>query len=154
MLPHKSSQEQHGAARWRVPVIAAGVIAAAAGLLVMGAVSALRGSKQEASHPSQRLSAHIADAEQNAVLRERLVELTQSLDQEAAPSGVRAGDIDEIHAREELLMEHYSWVDEAQGKVRVPIARAMELTAKRGLPVRERAGSASQKKEPTQSPKF
>ena len=41
----------------------------------------------------------------------------------------------DLHAKEDLLLEHYSWVDQSQGKVRIPIERAMELIAQRGLPV-------------------
>jgi hypothetical protein len=47
------------------------------------------------------------------------------------------GDLDtaELHAREDLLLDHYSWIDRASGKVRIPIARAMQLVAQGGLPV-------------------
>jgi hypothetical protein len=44
-------------------------------------------------------------------------------------------EIAEMHAREDLLLDYYSWVDRSSGKVRIPIARAMELIAKGGLPV-------------------
>ena len=44
-------------------------------------------------------------------------------------------DVVELHRREDLLLDHYSWVDQSQGKVRIPIERAMELIAQRGLPV-------------------
>jgi hypothetical protein len=44
-------------------------------------------------------------------------------------------DVADLHVREDLLLDHYSWVDRQQGKVRIPIARAMELIAQRGLPV-------------------
>lgn len=44
-------------------------------------------------------------------------------------------DVADLHAREDLLLEHYSRVDGADGKVRIPIERAMELIAQRGLPV-------------------
>lgn len=44
-------------------------------------------------------------------------------------------DLVELHEREDLLLNNYSWVDQAQGKVRIPIERAMELMAQRGLPV-------------------
>ncbi len=40
-----------------------------------------------------------------------------------------------MHAKEDLLLENYSWVDESKGVVRIPIERAMELVAERGLPV-------------------
>jgi hypothetical protein len=41
----------------------------------------------------------------------------------------------DLHAREDLLLEHYSLVDGQPGTVRIPIERAMELIAQRGLPV-------------------
>jgi hypothetical protein len=44
-------------------------------------------------------------------------------------------DLAELHAREDLLLDNYSWVDQSQSKVRIPIERAMELIAQRGLPV-------------------
>jgi hypothetical protein len=44
-------------------------------------------------------------------------------------------EIAEMHAREDLLLNYYTWVDRQNGKVRIPIARAMQLIAKNGLPV-------------------
>ena len=44
-------------------------------------------------------------------------------------------DIAQMHVREDLLLDHYSWVDRQGGKVRIPINRAMELIAQHGLPV-------------------
>jgi len=44
-------------------------------------------------------------------------------------------EIAEMHAREDLLLNYYSWVDRSSGKVRIPIARAMQIIAEHGLPV-------------------
>jgi hypothetical protein len=44
-------------------------------------------------------------------------------------------EIADLHAREDLLLNNYSWADQAHGKVRIPIDKAMELLAERGLPV-------------------
>jgi len=44
-------------------------------------------------------------------------------------------EIADLHNREDLLLENYSWTDKSQGKVRIPIERAMELIAQQGLPV-------------------
>jgi hypothetical protein len=44
-------------------------------------------------------------------------------------------EIAEMHAREDLLLDYYSWVDRSSGKVRIPIAQAMKLIAQHGLPV-------------------
>jgi hypothetical protein len=44
-------------------------------------------------------------------------------------------EIADLHAREDLLLNNYSWADQAHGKVRIPIDKAIELLAARGLPV-------------------
>jgi hypothetical protein len=44
-------------------------------------------------------------------------------------------EIAEMHAREDLLLDNYSWVDRTSGKVRIPISRAMQIIAEHGLPV-------------------
>jgi len=44
-------------------------------------------------------------------------------------------DLLQLHEREDLLLDHYSWVDDSHTKVRIPIERAMELIALHGLPV-------------------
>jgi hypothetical protein len=44
-------------------------------------------------------------------------------------------DLANLHDREDLLLNYYSWVDESKGTVRIPIERAMEIIAQRGLPV-------------------
>lgn len=41
----------------------------------------------------------------------------------------------DLHAREDILLDHYTWIDQSKGTVRIPIDRAMELIAQRGLPV-------------------
>jgi hypothetical protein len=41
----------------------------------------------------------------------------------------------DLHAREDLLLDHYSTVDGDPGTVRIPIERAMALIVQRGLPV-------------------
>ena len=43
-----------------------------------------------------------------------------------------------MRAAENKILHSYGWIDEKKGVVRIPIERAMELTAQRGLPVRKR----------------
>lgn len=50
-------------------------------------------------------------------------------------------DVAELHQREALLLDHYSWVDQSHAKVRIPIERAMELIAQHGLPVEPKPAS-------------
>jgi hypothetical protein len=47
----------------------------------------------------------------------------------------------DLHAREDLLLDHYSRSAEEGNAIRIPIDRAMELIAQRGLPVYSRPAS-------------
>ena len=47
-----------------------------------------------------------------------------------------AVDLQKFHAEEDAVLENYEWIDAKSGIVRIPIERAMELTAERGLPAR------------------
>ena len=44
-------------------------------------------------------------------------------------------DVGRLRAEEEQVLTSYGWVDERAGVVRIPIDRAIELLAERGLPV-------------------
>ncbi len=59
-------------------------------------------------------------------------------------------DLKELRQREDQLLEHYQWVDKNAGIVRIPIERAIELTAERGLPVR--GAASAQPAEGSQPP--
>jgi len=52
------------------------------------------------------------------------------------------GQLNGIRMKEERALYSYGWVDEKAGVVRIPIERAMDLIAQRGLPVRPQ-GAAS-----------
>ncbi len=45
-------------------------------------------------------------------------------------------DIEKMRAAAQAALNSYGWVDRQAGVVRIPIERAIELTAQRGLPVR------------------
>lgn len=49
----------------------------------------------------------------------------------------------DLHAREDLLLDHYTSVDGQPGTIRIPIERAMELIAQRGLPIANQASTAT-----------
>ena len=53
------------------------------------------------------------------------------------------GQLNGIRLAEEQTLNSYGWVDQKAGTVRIPIERAIELTAQRGLPVRP-AGDVAQ----------
>lgn len=61
------------------------------------------------------------------------------------------GQLNDVRLPEEETLNSYGWVDQKAGVVHIPIERAMELVAQRGLPVHSPSGVASTvptKKEP------
>jgi len=46
-------------------------------------------------------------------------------------------DLAELRAAEEQTLHSYGWIDREKNLVRIPIDRAMEIIAERGLPVRK-----------------
>ncbi|HEV2473688.1 MAG TPA: hypothetical protein VGS41_13520 [Chthonomonadales bacterium] len=49
--------------------------------------------------------------------------------------GDGAMDLMSLHQREDLLLDHYTWVNQQKQTVRIPLDRAMEIVAQQGLPV-------------------
>lgn len=46
-------------------------------------------------------------------------------------------DLLELHAKESTALTSYRWINKDQGVVGIPVEKAIELLAQRGLPVRE-----------------
>jgi hypothetical protein len=44
-------------------------------------------------------------------------------------------DVSVLHAREDILLDNYTWIDQSKGTVRIPIEQAMQIVAQKGLPV-------------------
>jgi hypothetical protein len=53
------------------------------------------------------------------------------------------GQLNGIRLQEEQTLSTYDWIDKNAGTVRIPIDRAMDLIAQRGLPTRQQVGSAA-----------
>jgi hypothetical protein len=67
--------------------------------------------------------------------QEQLAKLTQQFPTPRLETDDGNQDLTELHDREDLLLNYYSWVDQPGGAVRIPIERAMEIIAQKGLPV-------------------
>lgn len=78
----------------------------------------------------------------NPEMLKKLGELTEGFPAPRLQTDDGLQDLADLHAREDLLLDHYTWVNQAQGKVRMPIERAMLLIVQRGLPVAEKVDQA------------
>lgn len=73
-----------------------------------------------------------------ALEQQQLKQLTQTFPTPRLQGDDGNQDTADLHAREDLLLENYSWIDRSKGTLRIPIERAMELIAQRGLPVQQK----------------
>ena len=77
----------------------------------------------------------LGDMPNNPEMQNKLAEMTQTFPTPRVQTDDGNQDVTDLHSREDLLLSNYSWADQSKGKVRIPIERAMELIAQRGLPV-------------------
>jgi hypothetical protein len=61
-------------------------------------------------------------------------------------------EINDFRLQEEHKLNSYGWVDQPAGVVHIPIDRAMQLMAQRGLPTRPQAGAATDGAKSKESP--
>lgn len=70
-----------------------------------------------------------------AAMQDKVAQLTQSFPAPRLLVDDGNADVADLHARENLLLNNYTWIDRSKGTVRIPIDRAMEIVAQQGLPV-------------------
>ena len=74
----------------------------------------------------------LGDLASNPEMQNKFAQMTQNFPAPRVQTDDGNQDIADLHAREDLLLDNYSWADQKQGKVRIPIERAMELIAAGG----------------------
>ncbi len=121
-------------------LIALAVLVAVAGVLGYGIGKVINARMYKEDGPRNKWTQTVdvrslGNLAANPELQNKMAEMTQRFPTPRVQTDDGNQDVADLHAREDLLLEHYSWADATQGKVRIPIARAMELVAQRGLPV-------------------
>jgi hypothetical protein len=71
----------------------------------------------------------------NPEMQNKMAEMTQQFPAPRLQTDDGNQDIADLHAREDLLLSNYTWVDQSKGTIRIPIERAMEMIVQQGLPV-------------------
>lgn len=118
------------------------IFVAVTGVLCYGIGKVINAEMNKEDGPNSKwVSAKTADVRQlgnlpnNPDLQNKVAELTQEFPTPRVQTDDGNQDVADLHLREDLLLEHYSRIDGQPGKVRIPIERAMELIAQRGLQV-------------------
>jgi hypothetical protein len=111
------------------------------GKVINGAIQKADGPSTKWNHTSEFAGAALTggkrqDLTPDPVLRQKeLQQLTATFPTPRLDTDDGEQAVADLHAREDLLLDHYSVVPGEGNNVRIPISRAMELIAQRGLPV-------------------
>ena len=121
-------------------LIALTIFAVVTGLLAYGVGKILNTRMARQDGPPSRWAKQVdvrplGNMPSNPEMQSKLSEMTENFPAPRVQTDDGNQDVADLHAREDLLLNNYSWADEAHSKVRIPIERAMELIAQRGLPV-------------------
>ncbi|MGB7987312.1 MAG: hypothetical protein WCF54_19275 [Terracidiphilus sp.] len=129
-------------------LIVLGVVGAVIGGIAYGMGGWLNARMSREDGPKNRWAQpvdvrQLGDMASNADMEKSIGNSTQIFPTPRVQTDDGNQDVADLHAREDLLLDNYSWADQGQGKVRIPIDRAMELVAQRGLPVAKHSNQSS-----------
>jgi len=121
-------------------LVAMGIFVAVVGIVCYGLGKVMNAYMNRQDGPNSRWTKtvdirQLGEMPSNPAMQNKVAELTQSFPTPRVQTDDGNQDVADLHQREDLLLDHYSWVDDAHSEVRIPIERAMELTTRRGLPV-------------------
>lgn len=119
---------------------ALGIFVAVSGVLCWGIGKVINAEMNKEDGPNNKWTKTVEVRElgnlpNNPQLQDKMAALTQQFPTPRLQEDDGNQDVADLHAREDLLLDNYSRVDGKPGTVRIPIERAMELVAQRGLPV-------------------
>jgi hypothetical protein len=123
-----------------VDIIAIGKVAIGLALLAIAAFAIVIGVFRYLEYATSGLPSRTAAPPTNALERPPAPQLEET----------PAQDLEREKAAEYQLLHTYGWVDKSAGVVRLPIDRAMDLVAQRGLPSRAAAPPTDNVSVPTE----
>jgi hypothetical protein len=128
-------------------LLALGIFVAVTGILCYGIGKVINARMNEEDGPTSKWAKtedirQLGNLPNNPEMQNKVAELVKQFPTPQVQIDDGNQDVADLHAREDLLLDNYSWIDDAHTKVRIPIERAMELIAQQGLPVAPAATTA------------
>jgi len=121
-------------------LVALAIFAVVTGMIAYGLGKVLNAHMAREDGPTNRWARPVdvrplGNMPNNPEMESKVGELTERFPTPRLQNDDGNQDVVDLHAREDLLLNNYTWIDEAHTKARIPIERAMELIAQLGLPV-------------------
>ncbi len=121
-------------------LISLGMLVAVTGVLCFGIGKVINAHLNHEDGPNTKWTQtvnirQLGNMPSSPELQNKVAELTQQFPTPRVQIDDGNQDVADLHARENLLLDNYTWVDAEHSRVRIPIERAMELLAKQGIQV-------------------
>ncbi len=121
-------------------ITALGIFVAVAAVLCYGVGKVINAHMNSEDGPNTRWAKtvnirELGNLPNSPDMQNKVAELTQQFPTPRVQTDDGNEDVAELHARENLLLENYTWVDAEHTRVRIPIERAMALLARNGIQV-------------------
>jgi hypothetical protein len=121
-------------------LVALGIFVAVTGVLCYGIGKVINAHMDKEDGPNSKWT-RTADIRQlgnlpnNPEMQNKVAQLAQQFPTPRLQEDDGNQEIADLHSKEDLLLNNYSWADKSKGTVRIPIEQAMALIAQKGLPV-------------------
>jgi hypothetical protein len=121
-------------------LVALGIFVAVTGVLCYGIGKIINAHMDKEDGPNSKWTKtaeirQLGNLPNNPEMQNKVAALTQQFPTPRLQEDDGNQEIADLHAKEDLLLNNYSWVDKSKGTVRIPIEQAMMLIAQTGLPV-------------------
>ncbi len=119
-------------------VVALGIFVAVCGVLCYGIGKVINARMNKEDGPNSKWTKtvdvrQLGNMPSSPELQNKMAEITQTFPTPRVQTDDGNQDIADLHAREDLLLSNYTWVDQSKGTVRIPIERAMEMIAQQRI---------------------
>jgi len=121
-------------------IVSLGIFVAVTGLVCYGIGKVINAHMDHEDGPNSKWTKtveirQLGNLPSNPEMQNKVAEITKSFPQPRVQIDDGNIDVVDLHAREDILLDNYTWIDSSKGSVRIPIDQAMQIIAQKGLPV-------------------
>ena len=121
-------------------IVCLGIFVAITGLVCYGIGHVINAHMNKVDGPNSKWTKTVemrdlGNLPSSPEMQNKVAEITRSFPSPRVQLDDGNFDVAELHAREDILLDNYTWIDQSKGSVRIPIDQAMQIIAQKGLPV-------------------
>jgi hypothetical protein len=121
-------------------IVSLGIFVAVTGFVCYGIGKVINANMNKEDGPNSKWTKtveirQLGNLPSSPEMQNKVAEITKDFPQPRVQIDDGNIDVADLHAREDILLDNYTWIDPSKGTVRIPIEQAMQIIAQKGLPV-------------------